>query len=47
MNMIVLATKPKAQQQAQNFRKLFLAMATDMRVMMIKLADRNNTVCRD
>ena len=27
-------------EQAQNFRKLFLAMSTDMRVMMIKLADR-------
>ncbi|WXT99818.1 MAG: Guanosine-3',5'-bis(diphosphate) 3'-pyrophosphohydrolase [Catillopecten margaritatus gill symbiont] len=27
-------------QQAQNFRKLLLAMSTDMRVMMIKLADR-------
>ncbi|SMM98862.1 GTP pyrophosphokinase / Guanosine-3',5'-bis(diphosphate) 3'-pyrophosphohydrolase [uncultured Candidatus Thioglobus sp.] len=28
------------EKQAQNFRKLLLAMSTDMRVMMIKLADR-------
>lgn len=28
------------EKQAQNFQKLFLAMSTDMRVMMIKLADR-------
>ena len=27
-------------EQAQNYRKLFLAMSTDMRVMVIKLADR-------
>ena len=29
-----------ADKQAQNFRKLFLAMSDDMRVMVIKLADR-------
>ncbi len=35
-----LAFHSTTDQQAQNFRKLFLAMSTDMRVMMIKLADR-------
>ncbi len=35
-----LEFRSNIEQQAQNFRKLFLAMSTDMRVMMIKLADR-------
>lgn len=35
-----LEFKSNIDKQAQNFRKLFLAMSTDMRVMIIKLADR-------
>ena len=35
-----LKFKSKKDQQAQNFRKLLLAMSNDMRVIIIKLADR-------
>ncbi|MEK9888242.1 MAG: HD domain-containing protein, partial [Gammaproteobacteria bacterium] len=35
-----LQFKSKKDQQAQNFRKLLLAMSNDMRVIIIKLADR-------
>ena len=32
--------KSKAQEQAENFRKMFFAMSRDIRVLIIKLADR-------
>ena len=37
-------TTPKAQERAANIRKIFLAMARDVRVMIIKLADRLNNM---
>lgn len=38
--LLRLRYQSKAQQQAENLRKMFMAMATDFRVIIIKFADR-------
>ncbi|MBQ7653506.1 MAG: bifunctional (p)ppGpp synthetase/guanosine-3',5'-bis(diphosphate) 3'-pyrophosphohydrolase [Clostridia bacterium] len=40
LGKVPIGTKDKAEVQAENIRKMLLAMAEDIRVMIIKLADR-------
>src|SRR5205809_7152372 len=39
-----LAFSSREERQAENFRKMIVAMARDLRVLMIKLADRLNNM---
>ncbi|WP_231908296.1 HD domain-containing protein [Candidatus Hoaglandella endobia] len=42
-NLISLSFAIKKEAQTENFRKMFMAMVQDIRVVLIKLADRTHT----